>query len=238
MRGILLSAWLLVPAAVAAYHYGPGQQQMLVDGAAARLAAADRHVAAGELSKAIVAYDDALALLPAAWSDAGRRARLSRAQAKLEVGRLPEAYDELTELVAEVTPDASARADFKAEARDALASAQYYLTWLMRLEGEPREQWEPEIEAARQNYRLLAEQSTAAGDSEAAATHRQDLEAAIRLARMDLSELQALPLPKQCCGCCSGQCKCKGKGKTPKEKSGPQDARGASSGPPPDNRGS
>jgi hypothetical protein len=238
MRGILLSAWLLVPAAVAAYHYGPGQQRMLVDGAAIQLRAADQHVAAQEWAKAIVAYDDAISQLPAERSDASRRARLARAKAKLEVGRLPEAYDELTELVAEVTPDESARPEFKAAARDALASAQYYLTWLMRLEGEPRELWEPEIEAARQNYRLLAEQATAAGETAAAATHSQDLEAAIRLARMDLSELQALPLPKQCCGCCSGQCKCKGKGKTPKEKTGPEDARGASSGPPPDNRGS
>ncbi|MGD9645654.1 MAG: hypothetical protein AB7U73_08075 [Pirellulales bacterium] len=238
MRGILLSAWLLVPAGVAAYHYGPGQQRVLVDGAAIQLRAADEHVAAGEWNQAIAAYDEAISLLPAERADASRRARLARAKAKFEVGRLPEAYDELTELVAEVTPDESAPVEFKSAARDALASAQYYLTWLMRLEGEPRELWEPEIEAARQNYRLLAEEAVAAGETEAAETHSQDLEAAIRLARMDLSELQALPLPKQCCGCCSGQCKCKGKGKTPKEKSGPEDARGASSGPPPDNRGS
>ena len=30
---------------------------------------------------------------------------------------------------------------------------------------------------------------------------------------MDLSELQALPLPSQCKGCCSGECQCKGQGK-------------------------
>lgn len=238
MRGILLSAWLLVPAAVAAYHYGPGQQRMSIDGAAYQLREADRLVAAAKWPQAIAAYDDALAVLPANQVDASRRARLERAKAKLEVGRLPEAYDELFELTNEIAPDESTPADLRTETRDAMASVQYYLTWLMRLEGEPREKWEPEIEAARQNYRLLAEQSTAAGETDAAATHSQDLEAAIRLARMDISELQALPLPKQCCGCCSGQCKCKGKGKTPKEKKGPEDSRGASAGPPPDDRGS
>ena len=46
-----------------------------------------------------------------------------------------------------------------ADARGALANAQYYTTWLMRLEGLPREEWQPEIEASRQNYKLLAERA-------------------------------------------------------------------------------
>jgi hypothetical protein len=108
----------------------------------------------------------------------------------------------------------------------------------MRLEGEPREVWEPEIEASRQTYRLLAEQALAADDTAAAEGNQEDLEAAIRLARMDLSELQALALPSQCKGCCSGQCKCKGKGKGKSKSQGEKDARGAGSGPPPDGRGS
>ena len=65
MRGILLSAWLLVPAAVAAYHYGPGQHRMSIDGAAFNLREADRLVAAENWPQAIVAYDDALAVLAA-----------------------------------------------------------------------------------------------------------------------------------------------------------------------------
>jgi hypothetical protein len=132
-----------------------------------------------------------------------------------------------------------------ADARQALANAQYYLTWLMRLEGDPRSEWEPEIEGARQSYRLLAEQAQSRGDEAAAKQHQEDLEATIRLARMDLSELQALPLPSQCKGCCSGQCQCKGKnkakskgaGKTQEKKRDDEHARGASSGPPPDDGG-
>jgi hypothetical protein len=107
----------------------------------------------------------------------------------------------------------------------------------MRLEGEPKDLWEPEIEAARQGYRLLAEQAEINGDADAAKKHRQDLESSIRLARMELSELQGLSLPSQCKGCCSGKCRGrsnKGKGNGEGQ---PKDARGASSGPPPDNSG-
>jgi hypothetical protein len=67
----------------------------------------------------------------------------------------------------------------------------------MRLEGMPQDEWEPEIEAARENYKYLAEMAEKQGQADLAQRHREDLEAAIRLARMDLSELQGLPLPSQ-----------------------------------------
>ena len=46
------------------------------------------------------------------------------------------------------------------------------ITWLMRLEGHSREEWEPEIEAARQTYRLLAERADASGDQATTVTSR------------------------------------------------------------------
>jgi hypothetical protein len=58
---------------------------------------------------------------------------------------------------------------------------------------------------------------------------------------MDLRELQGLDIPKQCSGCKSGQCKKPGNGKGKGLSKGGEkkkDARGASSGPPPDNSGS
>ena len=60
------------------------------------------------------------------------------------------------------------------------------------MEGFGQDVWEPEIEAARQTYKLLAEQ---ASDPKQRQKHQEDLEAAVRLARMDLGELQGLPLP-------------------------------------------
>jgi hypothetical protein len=115
---------------------------------------------------------------------------------------------------------------FQHEARGALASAQYYAGWLMRLEGAPSEEWLQPVENARQNFRLLAEETK---DARTARDYEKNLEAAIRLARMDLSELQGMPLPKFCSGCknvsqkCRSQCQSKAESK-PEEK---KDARGA-----------
>ena len=130
-----------------------------------------------------------------------RRELLERAKAMMLCSRLPEAREDLLALVdelkdQEVAPD-SDEAALLAESRAALANARYYMTWLMRLEGAPRDDWEPEIEAARQTLRALAEEAVAAGIEDDAQRHRDDLEASIRLARMDLSDLQGLPLPSQ-----------------------------------------
>ena len=238
MRSVMLFAWLMLPIAFGAYHYGPGQDQMILDETEAHLRAVRAFRQAGDDAQAAEQFDAALALMPTDRTAEIRTIRLEKAKAQMDSQQLPAAYDELTTLVKEMAADKSADPAVLADARHALGNAHYYMTWLMRLEGEPLENWEPEIEAARQNYRLLAEQTLAAGQSTVAQGHRQDLESAIRLARMDLSDLQALAIPSQCKGCCSGNCKCKGKGKSMQKKEGDKKARGASSGPPPDGAGS
>lgn len=239
MRGILILGWLLVPAAVAAYHYGPGQQRMAADGADANVQAARRHVAAGELTAGAKRLELALSAWPAERAADAQRIRLELGKLRMQIGQLPQAHDELIQLVDDLAADDNAAPELLAEARRAQASAHYYVTWLMRLEGLARDEWEPEIEASRQNYRLLAEAAEKRGDAAAARELKHDLEAAIRLARMEPGELQALPLPSQCKGCKSGNCKKSGKCKKPGngEKKSESDARGAGSGPPPDGRG-
>ena len=108
------------------------------------------------------------------------------------------------------------------------------MTWLMRLEGLGQDEWEPEVESARQTFKMLAEAAEKRGDAAAAAKFREDLESSVRLARMDLSELQGLNLPKQCKGCCS----CKGR-KPSKAKVPPKqnDVRSAGGAPPLDDSG-
>ena len=70
------------------------------------------------------------------------------------------ANEDLKKLLTEVTADDVQPVDsaLQARVRETLAESQYYLAWLMRLEGVAREEWLPELESARQNYRLLAEQ--------------------------------------------------------------------------------
>lgn len=203
--------WLLLPIAAGAYHLGPGQDRLRADRAAsaaeqaAQAAREARRIAAesGDAAarrhwaEAAAACTEALAHLPAGEEQAAFALRIERAKAQMYISELPEARDELEAVVEELASSPAATPELLAEARAALANAQYYTTWLMRLEGAPREEWEREIQSARQNYRWLAERAEAGGDTERAAHAKEDLEATVRLARMDLDELQGLPLPSQ-----------------------------------------
>jgi cellobiose-specific phosphotransferase system component IIA len=241
MRNLMLVGWLMLPVLGGAYHYGPGQDRMALDDTARTLASADRLAAEGRGAEAADSYSEALSQLPEGQEADTNRIRLERAKALLAANpsQLPEAHLELESLIEALEAEESSDPSLVSEAQESLANTQYYLTWLMRLEGLGREEWEPEIEAARQTYTLLAKQAEQRGDAEATSRHSEDLESAIRLARMDLGELEGLPIPGQCKNCNSGQCR--NTGKKPGKKSGMkkvEDARGASSGPPPDGRGS
>lgn len=211
MRRLLLFVWLLLPAGAAAYHFGPGQDRMHSDQAATAAQRADqfardaRALAASEgdeaakslWAQAESAYGEALDNLPAESVAESRVLRLERAKAQMFISKLPDAHHELGSLVEELTADESADPKLLADARGALANAQYYRTWLMRLEGAPAEEWQPEIEASRQNYKLLAEQSQESGDVLLAKANQENLESSIRLERMSISDLQGMPLPSQ-----------------------------------------
>ena len=211
MRRALIFVWCLLPVAAGAYHYGPGQDRVRADRAAEAVERADAAVRAAQAiaaqdgddaarglwAQAEEAYAEALELLPSDQVREGRALRLERAKAQMYISQLPEARRALEGLVEELASDATSDPALLARARAALGNAQYYTTWLMRLEGAPRDEWEPEIDAARQNYKLLAERAAKSGDEKAAGLSREDLESAIRLARMDIAELQGLPLPSQ-----------------------------------------
>jgi hypothetical protein len=230
MRWLLLLGWLLLPAGFVVWHRGPGQERVKLDKAGKVLAEGDRLAAEKKWKEAIDAYDEALALLPAEMVETARRIRLARAKAQMHNRQLPGAHDALKVLCSEMQADPTADRALLAEVRSSLAQARYFMTWLLRLLGEPSEEWEPEIEAARQTYRLLAEQAGERGDEDARRRHLEDLEAAVRLARLDLEELVRMPVPRQVGGR-PARTKAKPTGQ------GSPDARGASSGPPPDTGG-
>jgi hypothetical protein len=197
MRIFGLLTWLMIPVLVGAYHYGPGQEKLQLDDVSRLLAAADRAAAGERWSEASAVYEKALALLPAGRVKEARQIRLQRAKVQMLDRQLPEANAALKELADQLEDDKAADPKLRNDAREALAGSQYYMTWLMRLEGLPAADWEPEIESSRQTYKRLAEEAETRGDALSAKKHCEDLESAIRLSRMELAQLQGLDLPKQ-----------------------------------------
>jgi hypothetical protein len=198
MRNILLVSWLLLPIGAWAYHEGPGQDQKALESTDAVLVAAHTAADEGRWKEAVKQYEEALKTLPknvdAVDKRVVQRLQLELNKARMQASGLPDAREDLATMVEQMVAEKDTDPQLLRETRQALARAQFYSTWLMRLEGLDRKEWEPEIEAARQNYRLLAEQ---AGSKEEAAQMQADVEASIRLARMEIEDLQGLPLPSE-----------------------------------------
>src|SRR5262245_52936335 len=135
MRTLVLLGWLMVPVLFGAYHYGPGQEKLRLDDASGVLAEADRLAAGEQWEAAAAKYQEALTMLPEGRVDDARRIRLRRAQVQIFARQLPEANAELRELVDQLQDDKTADPKVRDLAREALANTQYYMTWLMRLEG-------------------------------------------------------------------------------------------------------
>ncbi len=197
MKKWILSLWLVIPALAVAYHYGPGQRGLMMDEAGLMVAAANHYSQQNNWNKTIELCDKTLESLPEDEVQLRRRLVLEKAKAQMMASQLPNARNALVSLMDEITPDAHESPEFKDEVRQSLASSEFYMTWLMRLEGLPRSEWEPHVESARQHYKRLAERAASQGETNEAVQHRKDLESSVRLARMDLGELQGLPLPSQ-----------------------------------------
>jgi len=87
--------------------------------------------------------------------------------------------------------------ELQREARELAGRIHYHAAWVMRLEGAQRDLWMEEAELARQNFRLLTEKSIAENQAAYAASQQTNLETAVRLQRMSLTELMAKPLPEE-----------------------------------------
>ncbi|MFT5904821.1 MAG: hypothetical protein ACI9E1_000407 [Cryomorphaceae bacterium] len=196
MKKIYLIIWLLIPLGVVAYHYGPGQKQLTKDRAQRVIDSAFASVEEENYAAAVKQFGEALALLTDEEKPISRRVRLELAKARMLNSELPKAREEIQALITDLAADKSTDKEtdqLLRDARSTFANSRYYMTYLMKLEALPREYWEPEIEAARQEYKLLAKQST----DEEKAGYAKDLEATINLARADLDDLQGKAIPKQ-----------------------------------------
>ena len=195
MQKIFIFIWLLIPFGAAAYHFGPGQQNLKYDQAANHIDLAEQHLALENFSAAVIELDNAIGSLPTEDISKITKLRLKKAKAQMQCSQLPQAYKDLENMLSEMNSDTDPKVI--AETKSTLANAQYYITWLMRLEGHSREIWEPVIESSRQNFYAASEFARTQANKESVDQLIQNLEASIKLARMDLEELQGLPLPNE-----------------------------------------
>ena len=201
MRKVCLFIWCVLPIAWACYYYGPGQEHLKRDNAAELMQQARVEEKNANWDKARDLYDEALKALPEEDSDKEKvTLRLAKLRTFLNSSEAVKATEEAEALMLDVeTGKLNISNKYKNDIRASLAHAEYYTAWHMRLEGSPRVKWMKELETARQNFRVLAEQQN---DK----SLKTNLEAAILLARMDLNKLKTIPLPDKDSGKGSSGC--------------------------------
>ena len=190
-RTMLWAAWGLVPLAALVVHAGPGQALWSRDTAASALKEAKAAEAQEEWKEAAAKYAQARQLLPSGEGRLVAELSLAEARATAWSGDLLAAGVQLETLLGQQTSekDEPSSPEFVKRVRAELASTAYATAWGMRVEGAPRQEWGPESEVARQQYRLLAESAVESKD-EVAQLMKENLEAVEAI-------LQQLDVPSQ-----------------------------------------
>ncbi|HEY3243758.1 MAG TPA: hypothetical protein VGM03_10440 [Phycisphaerae bacterium] len=126
-----------------------------------------------------------------------QKIRWSRSRALVRAGDIWTGIAELESMIDEFERAGSAGSVLARATREELASAYYYAARLMRLSGDPAEEWLFESGKARQHFRYLAEQARAKGlGTEVAQNHERNVELVLDLEQSSLFEVQGKPLPK------------------------------------------
>lgn len=225
MNRLAWTLWALVPVLAVVVHFGWGSSLDAETRALAAIARAKEAEASEQWLEAADHYQRALNLLQESEGADTMPIRISRAKARMMGGEYLEGQEELeTLLAASQQAGSSAPSEELTRLRTEVALAGYYAAWAMRLEGGTEEEWLPESEKARENFRHLAE-TLATADEAGAETARRSLETVHRFERMTLEELKAAACPKQCEGG-KGLCKKKSQKQSKGNKPGKQeDAR-------------
>jgi hypothetical protein len=199
MKKYLVLLWLLLPLPVVVLHFGRGQQWLARDKAHAYVKQAEIAEQKEDWQQADQLYREAAKCVTGESREMKLRLELAQVRTRFRLGEAVAAIDGADKLLDDPAM-ASMPTDFQRESRELAGRIHYYAGWVMRLEGAKRELWMEEAELARQNFRLLAEQSAAQGDKEYSGKQQENLESAVQLQRLSLTELMARPLPEE------GQC--------------------------------
>jgi hypothetical protein len=203
MKKYLVLLWLLLPLPVVVLHFGRGQQWLARDKAHAFVKQAEIAEEKENWQQADQLYGAAAKCVTTESRDLKLRLELAQVRTRFRMGEAVAAIDGADKLLDDPAM-AAMPSDFQHESRELAGRIHYYAGWVMRLEGASRELWMEEAELSRQNFRLLAEQSSAQGAKEYTGKQQENLESAVQLQRLSLAELMARPLPKEG-QCMSGQ---------------------------------
>ena len=222
---VFWAAWALVPVGVLAIHMGIGREYARSEIASTHLRAAMAAEVAEDWATAAEEYAQAESLIEKERIVDRRAIGLARAKARMLAGEYIEGQEQLDQLLAEALERTPGDEEFISLMRTEVASAAYYASWAMRLEGAQEDEWLPESEIARQQYRLLTETAQGRAGESNAEPFDQNLEAVVRFQRMTIEEVRAMGMPKKCNG--GGMCNSKKKQRQSQCKSPgqPKDAR-------------
>ena len=198
LRKIAMLAWFAAPLLVISWHYGPGQSALARNLAASHVSVARTAAAQADYAAASDAFTAALAGLPP--DDPARLPiELEQAMASAASGELLQGMDQMSDVIKRLNERGEGNGELARATRSELGEAHYHAAWLMRLEGASTDEWTAEVDEARQHFRLLAETTSDPVEVEISS---KNLESAVRLQRLDLTELKGMALPKKCSGNC------------------------------------
>lgn len=194
-RGLLL-LWILIPLPVVVWHFGAGQEWMARDRAHALLTKAGQAEARQAWPEAEALYKEAADQVKGFEPTVKTRLEIAMARTRYRQGGAVDSIDLINRVISDANfprqPEALQR-----EARELAGRIHYYAAWVLRLEGAQRDLWMEEAELARQNFRMLSEQTLSAGLTNYSLLQQTNLEASVRLQRMSLTELMGRPLPEE-----------------------------------------
>lgn len=194
MKRLFALFWLLLPLPLIVIHFTYGQEWLDIDRARVLVREGETAEKKGDWEAADAAYLEAAQKIASNDPQLKLRLDLAQLRTRFRKGAAVDAID-LSESLLNDPNFKTMSDDFRSEARELSARIRYYAAWVMRLEGASRDLWMEEAEIARQNYRLLVEQSAPAPDSDP--PQKKDLESAVQLQRLSLTELMGRPLPEE-----------------------------------------
>ena len=196
MKRWLLLLWLLTPLPVLVWHFGPGQRWLARDRAHTLIREAQQAEGEQQWAAAERLYQAAGSLVGNQDPAVRMQMDMALVRARYHQGGAVEAIDGADRILADAKFPTMPAA-MQREARELAGRLHYYAAWVMRLEGAKRDLWLEEAELARQNFRLLTESSMAEGRTEYSKAQQTNLENAVRLQRLSMTELMARPLPEE-----------------------------------------